>query len=90
MQESEYRISLGSRIITFTKYQVKRYILFNLITLPVSTLITLPYNMFVLQYSFNQLKLWFITGIFFSAMSSLIMTWVSMRATHFVDKHVGQ
>lgn len=90
MQESEIRISLGSRLITFTKYQLKRYILFNLITMPVSTLITLPYNMLVLQYSFTQLKLWFITGIFFSAISSLIMTWVSMRATHFVDRHIGR
>lgn len=86
--ESEISIPLGSRIVTFTKYQLKRYIVYNAITMPVSTLMTLPYNYFVLDYSIKQLKLWFITGIFFSAILSLVMTWVSMKATHFVDRHV--
>lgn len=86
--ESEISIPLGSRIVTFTKYQLKRYIVFNAITMPISTLITLPYNYFILDYTVRQLKVWFMTGIFFSAVASFVMTWVSIKATHFVDKHV--
>lgn len=82
------RISLFSRAFTFTKYQLKRYLLFNAITMPVSTLITLPYNLFVLGYSVYQVKMWLVTGIFFGLVSSLVMAYVSMYASRIVDRHV--
>lgn len=74
--------------LSFTGYQMKRFLLYNTITMPISTTIYLPYNLFVLGFSGYQIKVWILTGVLYGILVAFIMTWISIYATHFVDRHV--
>lgn len=69
-------------------YQLRRFIVFNAITMPVMTVIYIPYNLYVLNFTLYQVKIWLFTGVIYGAFVAFIMTWVNIYATHFVDRHV--
>lgn len=56
--------------------------------MPVSTLIYLPYNLWVLGYSTHQVVVWALTGAEYGAMVALVMTWVNIFAVRVTDKWV--
>ncbi len=80
--------SKPKKLFRVSLYQIKRYIIFNIITWPVSTSIWLPYNYYVLKFTEMQVKVWFITGAIMGAIVSVIMTYVSGFAVHYADKHL--
>ena len=77
-----------TRIFGYTWKQIKRFLVFNLISMPVSTLIYLPYNLLVLCYSTHQVVVWALTGAEYGAMVALVMTWVNIFAVRVTDKWV--
>ena len=56
--------------------------------MPATTLIYVPYNLYVLQFSYYQLKLWLITGIFYGAFVAMVMTWINIFAVRMTDKYI--
>ena len=75
-------------ILGYSWYQIKRFLVYNLISMPVSTLIYLPYNLWVLGYSTHQVVVWALTGVEYGAMVALVMTWVNIFAVRVTDKWV--
>ena len=79
----DHKMMLGATI-----YLIKRYIVYNAITWPISTAIWFPYNYFVLGYSTIQVKMWLVTGAFMGAIASVIMTYAASYAVHYADRHL--
>ena len=77
-----------TRIFGYTWKQVKRFLIFNSITMPVGTVIYLPYNLLVLGFTARQVELWALTGAEYGAMVALVMTWVNIFAVRMTDKWV--
>jgi hypothetical protein len=79
---------IRTRIFGYTWKQIKRFVIYNSITAPVSTVIYLPYNLLVLGYSTHQIVVWALTGAEYGAMVALVMTWVNIFAVRMADKWV--
>lgn len=73
-----------------TKQQFKRWIFYNIVTMPIGAILYIPYNLFFLGYTKPQFVKWAFTGTLMALLSNIIMQKVVSMVVRFMDKHIPE
>lgn len=69
-------------------YEFKRWVFYNLIIMPTSAALYIPYNLIVIGYSQGQLVRWGLTSIFMGLSANFVIQKVATWTVHVMDRHI--
>lgn len=79
-----------SRAIHKSETEVKRWIVWNIVIEPVTALLYIPYNIFVIGYSTPQFLRWALTGAEYGLAVNFIIQVAATHVVRFMDKHIPE
>lgn len=78
------------RILNKSEIEFKRWMFYNLIIMPITALLYLPYNLFVIGYSTEQVIRWGLTGIVMALFANFVIQHIATKVIRWMDKHIGR
>lgn len=80
-------LEILQRILKKSPVQVKRWIIWNLVIEPVTAVLYIPYNLFIIGYSDHQFIRWALTGAEYALIVNFVIQIVATFVVRFMDKY---